>query len=124
MWADMARAARTSDWRAGYLPDHATGEALETITGSLYADHRNKVVTRGEPVLHPDVASAKPPKDPTTVLIKDCGDSTNWLKYKKETDQLVDDEPGGRQEIEAEVKVQPDGSWKVTRFGVWKVGSC
>ena len=124
MWADMAQAAETSDWRASYLPDHATGDVLQTITGSLYADHRNGVVTRGEPVLHPTVTSAEPSQDPTTVMIEDCGDSTNWLKYEEGTDQLVDDEPGGRQAIEAEVKRQDDGEWRVTRFGVWEVGSC
>jgi hypothetical protein len=120
----MAEAAETSDWKAPYLADHATGDALQTITGSLYADHRNGVVTRGEPVLDPTVTSAEPPEDPTTVMIEDCGDSTNWLKYEEDTGELVDDEPGGSQRIEAEVKRQPDGSWAVTRFGVWEVGSC
>lgn len=122
--ADMVRAARTSEWRAPYLPDHATGQALQTVTGSLYADHRNGVVTRGKPALDPTATSAQPPDEPTTVMIKDCGDSTNWLKYKKGTNQLADDEPGGRQSIKAEVKLQDDDVWRVTRFGVWKVGSC
>jgi hypothetical protein len=124
MWLDMAQAARTSNWRATYLADHATGDALTAITGSLYADHRNGLVTRGEPVLEPTVSSLDPPNDPTTVMIDDCGDSTNWLKYKENTDQLADDEPGGRQAIIAEVKRQTDGSWQVTRFAVESVGSC
>ncbi|MGP4115286.1 hypothetical protein ACTWP5_30865 [Streptomyces sp. 4N509B] len=124
MWLDMARAARTSNWRAGYLADHATGDALTAITGSLYADHRNGLVTRGDPILYPTVSSVNPPNDPTAIMIDDCGDSTNWLKYEEDTDQLADDEPGGRQAIIAEVKRQTDGIWQVTRFAVQSVGSC
>jgi hypothetical protein len=70
------------------------------------------------------VTSAEPADTPTKVGITDCGDSTNWLKYRKNSGELVDDQPGGRQLINAVVEQQSDGSWKVSDFGVHEVGSC
>lgn len=124
MWEDMARAGESSDWRAPYLADHARGAALETITGSLYADHRNGLVTRGEPVLDPEVTSAEPPDEPSTVMVEDCGDSSDWLKYQADTGELAEGETGGRRAITAEVERQADGAWQVTRFAVEGLGSC
>ncbi len=124
MWQDMAAAATTSDWQSPQLAQHATGAALQVISGSLYTDHRNGFVTKGAPENNPTVSSADPPDDPTTVLISDCGDSTNWLKYRADNGQPVGGEPGGRRSITAEVKKQPDGVWRVTRFAVQAVGTC
>jgi hypothetical protein len=124
MWKDMATAGQTSDWRSPRLAAHATGDALSAISRGMYADHLNGLVSKGAPVDHPSVTSAVPSPSPTTVMISDCGDSTHWLKYRKATGKLADDEPGGRQAITAEVKRQADGTWKVARFAVEAVGSC
>lgn len=121
MWQDMATAATTSDWQSPRIGQHATGDALLVISKSLYTDHLNGVVTKGAPTDSPTVSSVDPPSAPTTVVIDDCGDSSNWLKYRN--GQLFDT-PGGRRSITAEVKKQPDGSWKVTRFAVEALGSC
>lgn len=124
MWQDFVAAGRTSDWRSSELGRHATGVALQKMSRGLYADHQNGVVTRGEPVLDPSVSSAEPATEPTKVVVTDCGDSTNFLKYDAKTGQPVDDEPGGRQVINATVELQSDGSWKVSDFGIHEVGSC
>lgn len=124
MWSDMADAATTSDWQSPKLAQNATGEALQTISRSLYADHYNGLVTKGRPVNHPEVTSVDPLDQPTSITITDCGDSTNWLKYHVDNDQPADDVPGGRRHIEALVKKAVDGSWKVTTFAVHEVGSC
>ncbi|MBQ0926695.1 hypothetical protein KBO27_22330 [Saccharopolyspora endophytica] len=124
MWQAMARAAETSDWRSPELAEYATGDALTTLSRSLYADHVNKLVTRGRPANHPTVSSVEPPGDPRTVMLADCGDSANWLKYRSGTDQLADETGGGRRSITAEVVTQPDGSWRVSRFSVQGVGTC
>lgn len=121
MWRDMATAAATSDWQSPRLGQYAIGDALLVISKSLYTDHINGVVTKGAPIDHPTVASVDPPNDPTTVMIDDCGDSSNWLKYRN--GQRFNTS-GGRRAITAEVKKQPDGSWKVTRFAVEALGSC
>ncbi|WP_405657776.1 hypothetical protein [Streptomyces sp. NBC_00079] len=124
MWRDMAVAAKTSDWDSPQLGRNATGDALSTISRALYADHVNGLVSRGVPKNYPRVTKAAPAANPTTVVISDCGDSTHWLRYRKDTGKLADDKPDGRRDITAEVKKQKDGGWKVTRFAVWQVGSC
>lgn len=124
MWQDFVAAGSTSDWQSPELGRHATGIALQNMSRGLYADHQNGVVTKGAPVLQPEVSSVEPATDPTKVVITDCGDSTNFLKYSKGTGQRVDDEPGGRQLINAIVELQSDGSWKVSDYGVHEVGSC
>jgi hypothetical protein len=124
MWQDFVTAGRTSNWQSPELARHATGIALQKMSRGLYADHQNGAVTRGEPVLNPSVSSAEPATNPTKIVITDCGDSTNFLKYDAKTGQPVDDEPGGRQLINATVELQSDGSWKVSDFGVREVGSC
>ncbi|QWF81006.1 hypothetical protein HUW46_04431 [Amycolatopsis sp. CA-230715] len=124
MWNDMADAAVTSDWQSPKLAGNATGEALETISRSLYADHYNGLITRGRPANYPAVATVQPGDKPVSVTLTDCGDSTNWLKYRADNGQPANDGPGGRRHIDAVVKKAVDGSWKVTTFAVHEVGSC
>jgi hypothetical protein len=120
----MATAATTSDWRSPQLARHATGAALQVVTQSLYTDHLNGVVTKGTPKNNPVVSSADPPEAPDTVLVSDCGDDSNWLKHRADDGRPVDDVPGGRRSITAEVTRQPDGAWRVSRFAVEGVGTC
>jgi hypothetical protein len=122
MWQAMAKAGETADWQSPEPAKYATGDALGVINRSLYTDHLNGVVSKGSPKVNPQVSSVDPQDNPTTVMISDCGDSSNWLKYKD--GRLLNDEPGGRRSITAEVKKQSDGSWKVARFAVEGVGSC
>jgi hypothetical protein len=124
MWSDFVTAGRTSDWQSPELARHATGIALQKLTRGLYTDHQNGAVTRGEPALQPSVSSVEPAANPTKIVITDCGDTSNFLKYNKDTGLPVDDVPGGRQLINAIVELQADSSWKVSDFGVHGVGSC
>jgi hypothetical protein len=124
MWQDFAAAGATSDWRSPRLGQYATGVALTNLSRGLYADHYNGLVTKGEPILNPSVFSVDPPQDPTTVVITDCGDSTQWLKYRADNGQLADDKPGGRRLINAIVDKQSDGSWKVSDYGAHEIGTC
>ncbi|WP_238412891.1 hypothetical protein [Saccharothrix deserti] len=124
MWQDFVESGRTSDWQSPKLGQHATGVALTNLSRGLYADHYNGLVTKGDPVLNPTVSSVEPAGDPKKIIVSDCGDSTNWLKYRADNGQLADNEPGGRQAINAIVEKQSDGSWKVSDFGVHDVGTC
>lgn len=123
MWQDFVAAGTTSDWQSPKLGQYATGIALTNLSRGLYADHYNGLVTKGEPVLNPSVSSMDPPNDPKKIIITDCGDSTHWLKYRADNGQLADT-PGGHRLINAIVEKQPDGSWKVTDFGVHDLGTC
>lgn len=124
MWNDMVEAAKTSDWEDPKLGRHATKDALRVITGSLYADKKNGLVTKGQPSYDPEATSVKPKARPTTVTITDCGDSSKSLKYRKKDGKPASTSGGGRRKILAEVKLQTDGEWRVTRFAVGSLGSC
>ncbi|USX56437.1 hypothetical protein [Lentzea sp. HUAS12] len=124
MWSDFAAAGTTSDWQSPRLGQHATGIALNKLSQSLYGDNYRGLITKGQPVLRPSVTALEPAGDPTKIVITDCGDSTNWLKYRKDNGVLADDKPGGRHLISSTVEKQADGSWKVSDYGVHDVGSC
>ena len=124
MWRNYVDAATTSDWQSPKLAEFASGTALSTMSRGLYNDHYNGLVSRGRPVNNPTVASAEPSASPTRIVISDCGDSTNWKKYRADNDQPVTGDPGGRRLINAVVDRQADSSWKVSDFGVREVGSC
>ncbi|WP_436500361.1 hypothetical protein [Actinokineospora sp. HUAS TT18] len=123
MWSDVADAATTSNWQSPRLTDHATGTALTVITDSLRKDKERGVVTKGRPTHNPRVPSQDATGDRDMVRVEDCGDSTNWLKYRSDTGQLADNRPGGRRAITAEL-VRAEGAWKVREFAVQEVGTC
>lgn len=124
MWQDMADAAVTSDWQSPKLAQNATADALSRISRGLYADHFNGLVTKGHPINHPTVESVEPAAAPTTVNLVDCGDDSQWLKYRADTGQPANDGPSGRRHINAMVKKAVDGSWKVVDFAIRDVGTC
>lgn len=124
MWEDFVAAAATSDWQSPNLGRHATGLALSTLSRGLYADHYKGLVSKGSPTHNAQVSSVDPAEAPAKVIISDCSDSTNALKYRADNGQPADDGPGGRRLIKATVEKQSDGSWKVSSFGVQGVGTC
>lgn len=124
MWEGFVAAAATSDWQSPELGRYATGLALSTLSRGLYADHYNGLVSKGSPTHDAQVSSVEPPADPVKVIVSDCSDSTNALKYRADNGQPADDGVGGRRLIKATVEKQSDGSWKVSDFGVQGVGTC
>lgn len=124
MWADFVTAGLTSDWRSPDLGRHAIGVALTNLSRSLYADHYNGIVTKGEPILNPIVRSADPTDDPVKVIVGDCGDSSHWLKYRADDGALTSATSGGRRRITGVVDKQADGSWKVSDYAVEDLGTC
>lgn len=124
MWDGFAVAGNTSDSGSQLLGRHAVGAALEKLKRSLQSDQEKGLISKGKPVLDPKVSAADPADDPRKITITDCGDSTNWLKYRKDNGLLADDVPGGRRLIKATLEKQPDSTWKVSDYGVHGVGSC
>lgn len=124
MWEGFADAGATSDQDSQLLGQHAAGAALDKLKRSLRSDREKGLVSKGKPVLDPKTSDVQTADVPTRVVITDCGDSTNWLKYRKDSDLLADDVPGGRRLIKAAVDKQPDGTWKVSDYAVHEIGSC
>ncbi|WP_084692308.1 hypothetical protein [Parafrankia elaeagni] len=123
MWKAYAQASHTSDWQAPYLSQYAAGDALQVITGNLYADHYNGLVAKGEPVNNPRVTSVTPEDAPKSVIIEDCGDDRNWLQYRTDG-SLLNNTPGASHRIVAEVRLHADGKWRVTKYGIDTAGTC
>ena len=123
MWQDFVEAGRASDWQSPNLGRHAIGIALTNLSRSLYADHYNGLITKGQPVLNPSVESIEPTNAPTKVVVSDCADSTGWLKSRASSGKQVGG-GGGRSRITGVVEKQADGSWKVSDYAVQDIGSC
>jgi hypothetical protein len=123
MWQAMAKAGEVPDPDAPELRQFAADRALARIVDVIFTYRETGVVTRGAPVTNAHVTGVSPAEAPTEVTVADCGDSTNWTKHKKATGELIEDDPRGRRNITAVVKIV-DGSWKVVSFDVGDIGSC
>ena len=122
MWADMAAAARTADYKSPLLPQHAAKAALSLLVRGLYTDKRLGIVVKGHPVTNARVENLSPPSNPTTAQIVDCFDDTHWLNYKV-TGGLQNNVPGGLHHTTATV-TKINGVWKVTQLHVEAPGTC
>ncbi len=124
LWREVAIASHSSDWRSPALDDFATGAALATITEALKSDHERGVVAKGEPSHQAALSELHPDADPVSAVVVDCADDSEWLKYRVDNGQLVDDVSGGMRRITAEVTLSEPDTWKVSKFVVREVGSC
>jgi hypothetical protein len=122
MWADMVIASQTSDYQSPQLLQHASGNALALLVHGLYLNGLHGTVTKGTPVLHPQVTSLSPATAPTEATIVDCFDDTHWLEYKT-SGGLVNKIPGGHHATEAIVQ-ESAGVWKVSALVVHVAGTC
>jgi len=118
----MVTVSRTSDYKSPLLSQHATGSALSVLVQGLAKNQTLGIVTKGKPVLHPQVTSLTPAADPTQATITDCFDSRRWLDYKT-TGGLTNNTPGGQHATSAMV-TDTGGIWKVTQLAVQAAGTC
>lgn len=114
MWSTFVEAAKTSDPEAPELRKYTSDNALKLITGALYTNRAQGIVTLGELKIDPKVTAVKPPSAPTEASILDCVNDEKWLEHKK-SGGLVNDTPGGKHRTTATVRRTVDG-WKVSRF--------
>jgi hypothetical protein len=122
MWVDLVTAARTSDFQSPLLPRHASGDVLTLFKQGLARDQLHGIVTRGDPVIHPEVSSVSPSGAPTIATVVDCFDDTHWIEYKI-SGGLAKNAPGGRRSATA-VLTKSHGTWKVTKLTVGATGTC
>ncbi|MCK9904195.1 hypothetical protein [Parafrankia elaeagni] len=122
MWEDWIAIAATGDYQNPRLATHTSGPALSLIYRGVYANWRDGLVARGEPVLSPKVSAATPQENPDRITITDCVDSSNWLNYRTDG-QLENDTPGGQRYVQA-LAVQRAGEWKIDQLVVQALGTC
>jgi hypothetical protein len=124
MWNAYDAAIKIPDPHAPNLAKYATGEALQTLTKGLQSVKDQSLKGTGEIVVAPHVSEVSPASAPSTVGVTDClNDSASHL-VRVGPGSPYHDTPGGRRVCTATVVLQPDGTWKVTQFGVQKVGTC
>ena len=122
MWADWVNAGITSNYQSPLLPEHASGNALSVLVQGLAKNQQQGIVTKGEPVLNPQITSLSPPGSPTQATITDCLDDAHWLEYKT-SGGLANATPGGLHATTA-IIMNTGGSWKVTQLAVQSIGTC
>ncbi|WP_194924890.1 hypothetical protein [Catenulispora pinisilvae] len=123
MWSDYETDALTSNWQNPVSANHATGQALLTISNTLAVNGHHGWIVKGMPVLHPAVKSLAPTSNPSTADVVDCDDLSHFLKYVAATGALQDSTPGGWHLVQAGL-VLKDGVWKVSTLAMGQAGSC
>lgn len=122
MWADFVAASQTSDYQSPLLSQYSSGDALSLLVHGLYMNMRHGIVTKGRPLLHPQVTSLSPTAYPTQATITDCFDDTHWLEYTSSGD-LLDSVPGGHHATTA-ILQESNGVWKVCALVLQDSGTC
>lgn len=122
MQTAFERASAAGDPDYPDLSKYATGAALTLFTNALKANKQQGLLSRGEAVFHPQVASLAPPSAPTKASMQDCMDTSKTERYKADGSPYKDS-PGGLRLVLADVE-RINGEWKVTSVGVRDVGTC
>jgi hypothetical protein len=123
-WAAVTAVADKADYQNPRLADHMSGQALETVTQSVYVNTNvDQAITKGAPVLHPSFGEVVPANDPTQVVVNDCVDTSDWLLWTSDGTRLYNNVPGGHRKTQSLV-VYADGAWKVSQLYMQKVGTC
>ncbi|MGW0734459.1 hypothetical protein [Streptomyces sp. NPDC002851] len=118
MWRDLVAVSAAPDPESPRLNDHAMDGALELMKYGLRKAKKDKVVTKGTPVLAPEVVSGTEAQ----VVLRDCVDGRKWLQYKA-NGELKNDVPGTHFATDATVRLR-DGEWRVSDLYMHGAGSC
>lgn len=118
MWRDLTVASLTSNAASPSLDDHARDGALELMKYGLKKAKKERLVSKGAPLVDPDVVSTTG----SEVKLRDCVDDRHWLQYKL-NGELKNDVPGGHFRTDATVR-RVGGVWKVSYLYMHEVGSC
>ncbi|MCC3654008.1 hypothetical protein LIX60_21585 [Streptomyces sp. S07_1.15] len=118
MWDDALAAAATSDAKHPRLHAHASAGALELLRYMMRENRKKGLVAKGRLHLDPVVERSQAAK----VVIRDCADATDWLRYT-EGGELENDVPGGHHRVDATVR-QRSGMWRVEDLYLHEAGTC
>jgi len=123
MWKAYTEAIRIPDPAYPDLARYTQGDALAVFVKGLTSVQNNGLVGQGDVTINPAVKGANPNSVPPTVSIEDCVDTSKSHIVKKDG-SAYQDPPGGPTKATATVSRLADGSWKVTSFALFAVGSC
>ena len=123
MWNAYVAATRVPDPSSPDLARYAQGDALNVFVSGLTSMQKNGLIGQGDVALNPAVKGADPNSTPPTVSIEDCVDTTKSHLVKKDG-SAYQDTPGGRRSAKATVAKLTNGTWRVTSFALFAVGSC
>ncbi|MEV2274560.1 hypothetical protein AB0I72_03145 [Nocardiopsis sp. NPDC049922] len=116
-WGAIVLASEEMDPDHPELAEHATGQALELAQQGVQGVADAGYGMEGEPVPAPEVISAEPTDDPTTVVIRDCQGAGDW--------RAVGESEPRSDNVRIDAKVTRDVfSWWVTEMQVWGDDSC
>ena len=104
------------------LARYAAGAALTLYTNGLKGNKEQGLLSRGQTIFHPKIASLSPPDAPTKASVQDCMDTSKTERYKADGSPFKDS-PGGLRLVLASLD-RIDGEWKVTGIGIRDVGTC
>ncbi|WP_146165669.1 hypothetical protein [Murinocardiopsis flavida] len=123
MWSIVVENSHTTEPDVTDLDRFAKGEALELAKHGLGAESGENVIARGEPEFSPEVTSVDEKND--SAEIKDCLDSTNWLREDADTGELIEEEPTSPIRRTVEATADYDGlTWRISQLRIFEQGSC
>jgi hypothetical protein len=123
MWKAYVEAIKIPDPAYPGLAKYTQGDALNVFVKGLTNVKNTGLVGQGDVTIHPAATAANPDSRPPTVNIQDCVDTSQSHLVKKDGSPYQDT-PGGNTKATATVSKLPDGSWKVSSFALFAVGSC
>jgi hypothetical protein len=123
MWKAYVEATHIPDPAYPDLARYTLGDALAVFVKGLTNVQQDGLVGQGDVSIAPSVTGANPNAAPATVDIKDCVDTSKSHLVKKDGSPYQDT-PGGHRAATAKVSRLADGSWKVSSFALFAVGSC
>jgi hypothetical protein len=115
-------ATMTADPDHPDLTVHTAGRALDLLRNGVASIRDKGLRGRGEATFQPEVDQWDDLERPTTIIIRDCMDTSGAELYSV-SGEPYEDEPGGLQLVRATVEIV-DGTWKVIGLGVHGVGTC
>jgi hypothetical protein len=104
------------------LTVHTAGRALDLLRDGVTSIRDKGLRGRGEATFQPEVDQWDDLERPTTIIIRDCMDTSGAELYSV-SGEPYEPEPSGLQLVIATVEIV-DGRWKVTGLGVHGVGTC
>ncbi|MEW1637553.1 hypothetical protein AB0469_26210 [Streptomyces sp. NPDC093801] len=106
----------------GDIKTIARGEALKHIQRNIAYFQGEGLVMKGRPVLSPKVQSVDLDSAPPTARIRDCEDSTNYVKIDKFTGEFKF--PGNPPTVDRYVAERVDGHWIISDLASYTNEKC